>query len=190
LDQLECQELTLFGFKRFPKIQMHRWRRFRRSCYVRCYEDSVLIAMGTLGRDRNPHSIDSYTEGFFNGMFYEGTGGIGRSPVLVSDRTEKGPDTPTSRSSASILRRGDRRSGSRYLRLDLEVARCFVYDRVSLQPVKQFTYSGEGWGMTRTTKEADHKRWCGYAAISRPQYLQGNSPHRGERRKHQRRSTQ
>jgi hypothetical protein len=30
---------------------------------------------------------------------------------------------------------------------------CFVYDRLSLRPVKQFTYSGEGWGMTRTRKE-------------------------------------
>ena len=30
---------------------------------------------------------------------------------------------------------------------------CFVYDRVTLQPVKQFTYTGEGWGMTRTAKE-------------------------------------
>jgi glutamine cyclotransferase len=28
-----------------------------------------------------------------------------------------------------------------------------VYDRFSLRLVKQFTYSGEGWGMTRTAKE-------------------------------------
>jgi glutamine cyclotransferase len=28
-----------------------------------------------------------------------------------------------------------------------------VYDRFSLRPVKQLTYSGEGWGMTRTSKE-------------------------------------
>src|ERR1039457_2050021 len=30
---------------------------------------------------------------------------------------------------------------------------CFVYDRFTLRVVKQFTYSGEGWGMTRTAKE-------------------------------------
>jgi glutamine cyclotransferase len=30
---------------------------------------------------------------------------------------------------------------------------CFVYDRFTLQPVKQFMYTGEGWGMTRTDKE-------------------------------------
>ncbi len=30
---------------------------------------------------------------------------------------------------------------------------CFVYDRFSMRLVKQFSYSGEGWGMTRTAKE-------------------------------------
>jgi glutaminyl-peptide cyclotransferase len=30
---------------------------------------------------------------------------------------------------------------------------CFVYDRATLKPVTQFTYGGEGWGMTRTEKE-------------------------------------
>jgi glutaminyl-peptide cyclotransferase len=30
---------------------------------------------------------------------------------------------------------------------------CFIYDRFSLRPVGQFTYSGEGWGMTRTSRE-------------------------------------
>jgi glutaminyl-peptide cyclotransferase len=30
---------------------------------------------------------------------------------------------------------------------------CFVYDRFTLKPVKRFTYTGEGWGMTRTDKE-------------------------------------
>jgi glutamine cyclotransferase len=30
---------------------------------------------------------------------------------------------------------------------------CFVYDRFSLRLVKQFAYTGEGWGMTRTAKE-------------------------------------
>jgi glutamine cyclotransferase len=30
---------------------------------------------------------------------------------------------------------------------------CFVYGRLTLQPVTQFTYTGEGWGMTRTATE-------------------------------------
>jgi glutamine cyclotransferase len=30
---------------------------------------------------------------------------------------------------------------------------CFVYDRFSMRVVKQFSYAGEGWGMTRTQTE-------------------------------------
>lgn len=30
---------------------------------------------------------------------------------------------------------------------------CFVYDRFSFRPVKQFSYTGEGWGMTHTATE-------------------------------------
>jgi glutaminyl-peptide cyclotransferase len=30
---------------------------------------------------------------------------------------------------------------------------CFVYDRFSLRQLKQFSYTGEGWGMTRTSRE-------------------------------------
>ena len=30
---------------------------------------------------------------------------------------------------------------------------CFVYDRFSMRVVKQFSYAGEGWGMTRTRTE-------------------------------------
>ncbi len=29
----------------------------------------------------------------------------------------------------------------------------FVYDRFSLRPVRRFSYTGEGWGMTRTDRE-------------------------------------
>jgi glutamine cyclotransferase len=30
---------------------------------------------------------------------------------------------------------------------------CFVYDRFSLRLIKQLSYDGEGWGMTRTARE-------------------------------------
>ncbi len=103
---------------------------------------------------RLPHSTASYTEGFFyrDGLFYEGTGLNGHSSVLAIE-----PAT-----------------GAVVQRLDLPVAYfgegivdwgpnlyewtwtshiCFVYDRFSLRLVKQFSYSGEGWGMTRNARE-------------------------------------
>ena len=103
---------------------------------------------------RYPHSTDRYTEGFFylNGMFYEGTGKTGRSAVLVIE-----PKT------GKIVQRRDLEPeyfgegivdwGPNIYEWTWTSNVCFVYERASLRPIKQFTYSGEGWGMTRTAKE-------------------------------------
>ena len=101
-----------------------------------------------------PHSTDSYTEGFFylDGMFWEGTGISGRSAVLAID-----PET------GKVLQRRDLPSqyfgegivdwGPNIYEWTWKSHVCFVYDRFSLRPLKQFTYTGEGWGMTRTKKQ-------------------------------------
>ena len=101
-----------------------------------------------------PHSTESYTEGFFylNGMFYEGTGMEGRSAVLAIDpatgKVEQRRDLP-----AQYFGEGIVDWGPNVYEWTWKSHVCFVYDRFSLQPVKQFSYTGEGWGMTRTAKE-------------------------------------
>lgn len=101
-----------------------------------------------------PHSTRSYTEGFFyrDGLFYEGTGMKGRSAVLAIE-----PET------GKIVQRRDLPEqyfgegiidwGPNLYEWTWQSHICFVYDRFSLRPVRQFTYTGEGWGMTRTAKE-------------------------------------
>jgi glutamine cyclotransferase len=101
-----------------------------------------------------PHSTQSYTEGFFylDGRFYEGTGMEGRSSILVED-----PET------GNVLQRRDLPPqyfgegiidwGPNLYEWTWKSHICFVFDRFSFRPVKQFTYQGEGWGMTRTAKE-------------------------------------
>jgi glutaminyl-peptide cyclotransferase len=101
-----------------------------------------------------PHSTTSYTEGFFylDGLFYEGTGIEGRSAVLAIQ-----PET------GKVMQRRDLPSeyfgegiidwGPNLYEWTWQSHICFVYDRFSLRPVKQFTYTGEGWGMTRTATE-------------------------------------
>jgi glutaminyl-peptide cyclotransferase len=103
---------------------------------------------------RFPHSTKSYTEGFFyrDGMFYEGTGREGHSAVLVID-----PAT------GAILQHRDLAGeyfgegivdwGPNIYEWTWKSGVCFVYDRFSLALVKQFSYTGEGWGMTSTRKE-------------------------------------
>lgn len=103
---------------------------------------------------RYPHSIENYTEGFFyfDGLFYEGTGREGRSAVIVTD-----PYT------GRVLRRHDLSPeyfGEGIVDWDSNIYEwtwkthvCFVYDRATLQLVKQLTYTGEGWVMTHNARE-------------------------------------
>ncbi|MDP9338700.1 MAG: glutaminyl-peptide cyclotransferase [Acidobacteriota bacterium] len=103
---------------------------------------------------RYPHSTESYTEGFFflDGVFYEGTGRAGRSAVMSTDpRTGKlllRHELPSGYFGEGIVD-----WGPYLLEWTWTTHVCFVYDRATLKPVTQFTYDGEGWGMTRTEKE-------------------------------------
>ncbi|GAC1415012.1 MAG: glutaminyl-peptide cyclotransferase [Acidobacteriaceae bacterium] len=101
-----------------------------------------------------PHSTQSYTEGFLylDGLFYEGTGMIGRSAVLaVQPETGKvlqRRDLPSSYFGEGIVD-----FGPNLLEWTWQSHIVFVLDRFSLRPVRELRYTGEGWGMTRTTTE-------------------------------------
>jgi glutamine cyclotransferase len=101
-----------------------------------------------------PHSTESYTEGLFylDGLFYEGTGIAGHSALLVIQPETGKPlqkrDLPQQYFGEGIID-----WGPNVYQWTWQSHVCFVYDRFTLRPIKQFTYTGEGWGMTRTAKE-------------------------------------
>jgi glutamine cyclotransferase len=103
---------------------------------------------------RLPHSTSSYTEGFFfrDGLFYEGTGLAGHSAILVTEpKTGKvlhRYELPQQYFGEGIVDWGDN-----ILEWTWQTHTGFILDRVSLRPISQFRYDGEGWGMTRTEKE-------------------------------------
>jgi glutamine cyclotransferase len=101
-----------------------------------------------------PHSTESYTEGFFylDGHFYEGTGMEGHSAVLVEE-PETGKVIQRREIAPQYFGEGIIDWGPNLYEWTWKSHICFVYDRFSLRPIKQFTYEGEGWGMTRTAKE-------------------------------------
>jgi glutamine cyclotransferase len=101
-----------------------------------------------------PHSTESYTEGFFylDGLFYEGIGLNGHSAVVVTV-PETGKVLQLVRLPEQYFGEGIVDWGPYILEWTWQSHLCFVYDRFSLQPVKRFTYTGEGWGMTRTASE-------------------------------------
>jgi glutamine cyclotransferase len=101
-----------------------------------------------------PHSTASYTEGFFylDGLFYEGTGMVGHSAVMAIDpatgNVRQRHDLP-----APYFGEGIVDWGPNLYEWTWQSHICFVYDRFSMVVVKQFGYTGEGWGMTRTKTE-------------------------------------
>ena len=101
-----------------------------------------------------PHSTENYTEGFFylDGLFYEGTGLKGNSAVLV-EQPETGKILQRRELSGEYFGEGIIDWGPNLYEWTWQSHICFVYDRFSLRPIKQFTYTGEGWGMTRTSTE-------------------------------------
>jgi glutamine cyclotransferase len=101
-----------------------------------------------------PHSLDSYTEGFFylDGLFYEGTGMQGHSS-LMAIRPETGKPVQRIDLPAQYFGEGIVNWGRNIYEWTWKSHICFVYDRFSFKLVKQFSYTGEGWGMTHTRKE-------------------------------------
>jgi glutaminyl-peptide cyclotransferase len=101
-----------------------------------------------------PHSTANYTEGLFylDGFFYEGTGLQGKSAVMAiqpeTGKVVQKVDLPSQYFGEGIVD-----WGPNLYEWTWTSHVCFVYDRFSLRLVKQFAYSGEGWGMTRTKTE-------------------------------------
>lgn len=100
-----------------------------------------------------PHSTSSYTQGleFYNGVLYEGTGGMGRTGG--ESRISK-VDYMT----GEILKKkilddayfgeGITVFNDRIYQLTWQQNKCFVYDINTFTLVDEFSYTGEGWGMT------------------------------------------
>ena len=101
-----------------------------------------------------PHSTDSYTEGFLylDGLFYEGTGIAGRS-ALLAIQPQTGKPAQKLALAPQYFGEGIVDWGPNIYQWTWQSHICFVYDRVTLRTLKQLSYTGEGWGMTRTAKE-------------------------------------
>jgi glutaminyl-peptide cyclotransferase len=99
---------------------------------------------------RFPHSTANYTEGFFylDGLFYEGTGLEGHS-ALFAIQPESGIAIRSVALPSKYFGEGIVDWGAYIYEWTWQSNVCFVYNRSNFQLVKQLSYSGEGWGMTR-----------------------------------------
>jgi glutamine cyclotransferase len=104
--------------------------------------------------NKYPHSTQNFTEGFFylNGHFYEGTGLKGSSAVIVTE-PQTGKQLQRIDISPEYFGEGIIDFGANLYEWTWETHTGFIYDRATLRRIRQFTYTGEGWGMTRTATQ-------------------------------------
>jgi glutaminyl-peptide cyclotransferase len=101
-----------------------------------------------------PHDTDAYTEGLFylDGYLYEGTGNVGQSSVRKVDLRSGKVLQQTATPGAGLFGEGIVAWKNRLIELTWRGQRGFVFDLATLQPLTEFNYSGEGWGLTSDGK--------------------------------------
>jgi len=100
-----------------------------------------------------PHKTSSYTQGleFYKGQLFEGTGGMGSSggkSKLMQVDWKTGDVQKEILLEPSYFGEGITILNDRIYQLTWQQNKCFVYDVNTFEKLEEFTYSGEGWGLT------------------------------------------
>ncbi len=100
-----------------------------------------------------PHSEESYTQGLLwhDGFLYESTGLNGQS-ALLRVRLQDGKVMQRRDLDEKFFGEGLALVGEKLYQLTWQNNTAFIYDRGSFEPVGQFSYTGEGWGLTSDGK--------------------------------------
>jgi glutamine cyclotransferase len=96
-----------------------------------------------------PHDVDAFTQGlvFAEGALYEGTGGFGRSSVRKV-KLETGTILKSRNLAKEIFGEGITVYENHIIQLTWRSRIGFVYDKNTFEPVREFNYPREGWGIT------------------------------------------
>lgn len=98
-----------------------------------------------------PHDPQAFTQGlvYAQGRLFESTGQVGQSSVreveLGTGAVLRRREVPPPHFAEGLALRA-----GRLYQLTWKSQRGFVYDAATLQPAGEFTYAGEGWGLTVT----------------------------------------
>jgi len=97
-----------------------------------------------------PHDQKAFTQGlvFENGFLYEGTGLNGRSELRKVE-LETGRVLQTRKLPDKFFGEGITIHGDRIIQLTFQSRVGFVYNKETFEPLQQFNYPTEGWGLTQ-----------------------------------------
>ncbi len=95
------------------------------------------------------HDSKAFTEGLFfhNGFLYESTGEEGESNLRKVE-LETGKVVQQQKLDEELFGEGTTVLNSKIYQLTWRSGRAFVYDAETLKPLKEFRYTGDGWGLT------------------------------------------
>ena len=100
-----------------------------------------------------PHNRRFFTQGlvYEDGFVYEGTGLYGQSAIYKRD-LQKGTTLKTLRLPDKYFGEGITLFGDKLIQLTWQSNVGFVYTKDAFTPLREFKYSGEGWGLTHDDK--------------------------------------
>lgn len=103
---------------------------------------------------RYPHDPKAFTQGllYAGGYLYESTGQRGHS-TLRRVALETGEVLAEHRLDDQYFAEGLALAGDRLIQLTWQAGKGFVYHRDSLELIEEFSYDGEGWGLTYDGKQ-------------------------------------
>jgi glutamine cyclotransferase len=111
--------------------------------------DIIPAKYSFLVRNKYPHDINAYTQGFefHNGDLFEGTGLNGKSELRqVNLRT--GSVIKSKKLDPQYFGEGITIIDDKIYQITYQSNKGFVYDIKTMDIVKEFTYATEGWGLT------------------------------------------
>jgi len=96
-----------------------------------------------------PHDKTSFTQGleYHNGVLYEGTGREGHSLLRV-EHLATGKPIRQIPIAPSLFGEGISLLGNRIYQLTWIGGKGFIYDATTLHRLREFSYPGQGWGLT------------------------------------------
>ncbi len=104
-----------------------------------------------------PHDASAFTEGleWKDGFLYEGTGDtkyLGKSKLAKVDLAT-GKDVQKINLDKAYFGEGITLINGKIYQMTYQENKAFVYDAKTFAKIKEFTYEGEGWGMTNDGKQ-------------------------------------
>lgn len=120
-------------------------------------ETSSIKQLGYSFIAKYPHDSAAFTEGleWHDGFLYEGTGDTEYKGVskLAKVDLKTGKDVQKINLSKDYFGEGITKLNNKIYQLTYKTEKAFVYDAKTFTKEKEFTYKGEGWGLTNDGKQ-------------------------------------